>query len=132
MEIRFSTSKKIEVIDITEKVEEVVRKSNVGDGVCIIHAPHATAAVILNENESGLKKDIENFIRETFFNREYEHNKIDDNGASHMASIFLGPTKVIPIKDGELLRGTWQNILFVELDGPRSLRRVIVWISKKK
>ena len=132
MEIRFSTSKRIEVIDITEKVEEIVENSGVNDGICVIHAPHATAAIILNENESGLKKDIENFIADTFFNREYFHNRIDDNGASHMASIVLGSTKVIPIKDGKLLRGTWQNILFVELDGPRSLRKVIVWISKKK
>ncbi len=132
MEITFETKDKIQIIDITDEVEEIVRNSKVKEGICVIHAPHATAAIILNENENGLKEDIKDFIYDTFFKRNYKHNLIDDNGASHLASVFLGQTRVIPIKDGKLLRGTWQNILFVELDGPRKTRRVIVWISKKK
>ncbi len=132
MEIQFSTRRKIEVIDITNEVEKIVDDSNVKEGICIVHAPHATAAIILNEAESGLMKDIENYIEETFYHRNYLHNQIDDNGAAHLAASILGSTKVIPIKDGKLLRGTWQNVLFVELDGPRSLRRVVVWIQKKK
>ncbi len=132
MEFTFSTKKKIEVINITSEVEELVENSKVDEGICVIHAPHATAAIILNEAEEGLMKDIENYIEETFYGRKYLHNRIDDNGAAHLAASFLGSTKVIPIKDGKLLRGTWQNILFVELDGPRSLRRVVVWIQKKK
>ena len=132
MELTFKTHDKIELIDITERVEEIVEKSNVSDGICVIHAPHATAAIILNENEPGLLSDIKSYIFDEFFSRDYAHNQIDNNGAAHLASVVIGSTKVIPIKDGRLLRGTWQDILFVELDGPRSLRRVVVWIQKKK
>jgi len=132
MEFTFETHERIELIDITHKVEEIVKNSGVDEGICVIHAPHATAAIILNENENGLLSDIRNYIFDEFFSRKYEHNRIDNNGAAHLASVVLGSTKVIPINNGKLLRGTWQNILFVELDGPRSLRKVIVWIQKKK
>ncbi len=131
MEIKFSTTERIQVLDITEKVEEIIESSEVSDGLCVVHAPHATAAIVLNEAEDGLIKDIEKYIRDEFFSRNYLHNRIDNNGAAHLASVVLGSTKVIPIKNGKLLRGTWQNILFVELDGPRPTRRVIVWIQKK-
>ena len=130
--IEFKTDKKIEVIDITDRVEEIVKNEKVGEGICVIHAPHATAAVILNENEDGLKEDIISTIRDLFFNRKYKHNLIDNNGASHISSTFLGQTKILPIHENKLIRGTWQNILFLELDGPRNLRRVVVWIQKKK
>ena len=130
--IEFETHEKIEVIDITEKVESIVKKEGVEEGICIIHAPHATAAIILNENESGLKEDIISIMKDLFFKRKYKHNLIDNNGASHISSIFLGQTKVLPIHEGRLVRGTWQSILFLELDGPRSLRRVVVWTQKKK
>ena len=130
--IEFSTNKKVEVIDITQKVEEIVKKEKVDEGICVIHAPHATAAIVLNENEEGLKEDIVSTIKDLFFNRNYKHNLIDNNGASHISSIFLGQTKVLPIHENKLVRGTWQNILFLELDGPRNIRRVVVWIQKKK
>jgi len=130
MELKYSTSKRIEIIDITRDVEKVVAKAGVKEGLCVITVPHATAALILQEAEAGLLKDIEDKIKELFYEGEekYRHNRIDDNAAAHIASAFLGTTKVLPIVDGRILRGVWQNILLVELDGPRAERRVIVKI----
>ncbi len=126
-EITFSTSRKYEIIDITYEVERIVRESGIRNGICVVHAPHATAAIIANEAESGLLSDILAKIREEFpEDGRWKHNIIDDNAAAHLASAFLGQTRVFPVKDGELVRGTWQNILVVELDGPRSYRRVVV------
>jgi secondary thiamine-phosphate synthase enzyme len=93
--------------------------------MCIIHASHATAAVMLNENEPGLIHDIEKKTKELFAGN-YQHDRIDDNAAAHIASAFLGANKTLPIRDGKLQRGTWQNILFLELDGPRPGRRVLI------
>ena len=126
-ELKYASRRQVEVIDITNDVERVVGESGIKDGFIIVFAPHATAAIILNEDESGLLKDIEDKILELFpRNGNYRHNLIDDNANSHLASAFLGQGKVIPLINGSLIRGTWQNILLVELDGPRSTRRVVV------
>lgn len=126
-DIKIETSKRIQLVDITNEVERYVDKSAVANGLCIIHAPHATAAIILNESEPGLIKDIEKKIEEIFRGR-YEHDNIDDNAAAHIASAFMKSSIMIPIRDGHMIRGTWQNILFVELDGPRPSRKVVVEI----
>ena len=128
-DITLSSRKRLELIDITHQVEEIVRESGVKNGICLVYAPHATAAIIANEHESGLIEDILDKIDEDFpRDGRWRHNRIDDNAAAHIASAFLGTTKVLPIVDGRLLRGVWQNILLVELDGPRADRRVIVKI----
>lgn len=125
--LEFSTSERFQLVDITREVEKVVSESSVKNGICVIHAPHATAAIVLNENESGLVRDILNKLREIFPpDAEYLHNRIDDNAHAHIASAIIGSSRVLPIIDSKLVRGTWQNIFFVELDGPRSRRRVVV------
>jgi len=126
-ELDYSTRSRVEVIDITSDVEGVVRESGVRNGIVLVFAPHATAAVVLNEAEEGLMRDIVNKILE-LFPREgnYAHNLIDDNANSHLASAFLGQGKVIPLVNGSMVRGTWQNILLIELDGPRARRRIVV------
>jgi secondary thiamine-phosphate synthase enzyme len=123
-----STSKRTEVIDITEEISKIVKKSGIKSGICQIFLPHATAAIILEENEKGLIRDIESYIK-THFPKDsnYEHNKVDDNADSHLASGFIGQSRSYPIKNGEILRGTWQRALFLELDGPRR-RKVFITI----
>jgi len=126
-ELVFSTRSRFEVVDITERVEALVAESGVSNGICVVHAPHATAAIVLNEHEAGLLADIIRLIRELFKpGGDWRHNMIDDNAHAHLASAVIGSTRVVPVKDGRLLRGTWQNILFIEMDGPRSYRRVVV------
>ncbi|AEM39267.1 protein of unknown function UPF0047 [Pyrolobus fumarii 1A] len=125
-EIRVSTSSRFEIIDITDRVEEVVHKSGICNGMVLVFAPHATAAIIANENEPGLVEDLLTLIREIFQpERAWRHNRIDDNAHAHLASAFIGASRVFPVKDCRVVRGTWQNIMLVEMDGPRT-RRVIV------
>jgi len=106
-EFIMSTSRRIQVIDITDRVNKVVDKSGLKDGICQILVPHATAGIILEENESGLVRDIEKKIEEMFpKGAGYEHDKIDDNANSHLASGFIGQSRILPIKDGRIVRGT--------------------------
>lgn len=122
-----STSRRFQLIDITKDVEDIVKRSNVKDGICIVFAPHATGAIIANENEVGLVDDITMFIKElTQVNREWRHNRIDDNAHAHIGSAIISSERVFPVINGKLLRGTWQNIFFVEMDGPRMQRTIIV------
>jgi secondary thiamine-phosphate synthase enzyme len=123
--LTFVTSKRRELIDITRDVARFVAHSQVRNGICLISAPHATAAIIANENERGLIQDMLRKIEDLFpQSAQYAHNAIDDNADSHVAAAFLGHSKTFPISNGEIVRGTWQNIFFVELDGPRSHRQV--------
>lgn len=131
-EFMVSSESRTQLIDVTGKIEDIVKGSKVKEGVCIVFVPHATAAVVLNENESGLVKDIEDYIKKNFpAGAGYAHDKIDDNADAHVASAFIGQSRTLPIKDGALIRGTWQNVFLVELDGPRNRRRVVVTVIGK-
>lgn len=119
-EFETETKKRTEVVDITGDIEESVRKSRVKNGICLIFVPHATAAIVLEENESGLIMDMEKMVKEKFpRNAGYEHDRIDDNADSHLGSGFIGQSRVYPVKNGKIFKGTWQNALLLELDGPR-------------
>lgn len=120
-EVEFETSKKLEVLDLTNELKGLELE---GDGLLLIFTPHATAALILNEAENGLMKDFEKWVGENF-KGDWEHDKIDNNASSHLASGLLSPSVLLPVKKGRVIRGTWQNLLFFELDGPRSTRRIL-------
>lgn len=123
-----TTTKRREVIDITERVERVVEKSKVKNGICLLFVPHATAAILLEEDEPRLIEDIEDSIERLFpVKAGYKHDEIDDNADAHLASGFIGQSRVYPVKDGEIVRGTWQQSLLLELDGPRR-REVFVTV----
>ncbi|MEM3380522.1 MAG: secondary thiamine-phosphate synthase enzyme YjbQ [Fervidicoccaceae archaeon] len=127
--IKLKTSRRIQIIDISKEVEELVAKSKIRKGICLVTAPHATAAIVLNENEPGLLEDLVNFVEKIFpRDAEYRHNLIDSNASSHIASSFIGSSRAIPVENGKLRKGTWQNILFLELDGPRSEREIVVTV----
>jgi secondary thiamine-phosphate synthase enzyme len=124
-----STSEKYQLIDLTQSVEKIVSESGFESGLCLVHASHATAAIICNENENGLLRDILRKVKETFPpGAGYLHDRIDDNASSHVASALIGASRTFPVEDGQLVRGTWQNIFLLELDGPRTRRVVNVHI----
>ncbi|MCS7128117.1 MAG: secondary thiamine-phosphate synthase enzyme YjbQ [Sulfolobales archaeon] len=126
-EVSITTSRRIQLIDITHHVEEAVRRSGIANGVCIVFAPHATAAVLVNEHEEGLIHDIASKIEEIVEpERSWRHNIIDDNAHAHIGSAIIGSERVFPIHEGRIVRGTWQNIFLVELDGPRRERNVVI------
>lgn len=121
-----TTSKRLELIDITRQVASVVVAANVKEGLCTVFARHATAALIINENaDPGFRQDVLSLLDKLIPEGVLEHDKVDDNGAAHLKATLLGPSQVIPVKNGRLLLGTWQGIALVELDGPRT-REIIV------
>jgi secondary thiamine-phosphate synthase enzyme len=129
-EIRISTAKKNEIIDITDKVTEIVAKSGVKDGICLVYAPHATAAILLMEADGAVEKDVLNSLSHMVpNNRDYAHQHGEQgHGASHVKSALFSPSEAIPVRNSRLQLGTWQNIAFFELDGPRSDRRVLIQV----
>jgi secondary thiamine-phosphate synthase enzyme len=120
MEFEVKTNKSIEVIDITGQVEERIKDGK----ACIVFTPHATAAIILNEFEPNIKSDYEEFFSKVA-KGNWKHNAIDNNAEAHLLSALISPSIVIPVEKGKLVLGTWQSIMLVELDGPRT-RKIIV------
>lgn len=130
--LEVSTTKHRELVNITSQVEEVVSKSNVIEGICLVFVPHATAALLLNEDEPGFKADVEKLLEIWMPEGDWQHDRVDDNATSHLAAAMIGQDRSIPIVDGDLQLGTWQEIFLVELDGPRTSRKVIVSIIESK
>ncbi len=125
-ELTFSTRKKREIVDITDEVLTAARESKVKNGLLVAQLPHATASLVLNEGEGGLKQDLLSKLEDLVpMQGGYQHDSIDDNAHAHLKSAFLGSARVLPIVDGRLVRGTWQNFLMIEEDGPRTRRLVI-------
>lgn len=128
-EFAISTSKKQELIDITNKVNSIISKSKIEKGICNVFAVHATAAIIINENyDPNICLDLLDALNKIIPSRIWRHDKIDGNADSHIKSAILGPSETIPIKGGKLDLGQWQSLMFAELDGPRSDRKIAVTI----
>lgn len=129
MAIEVSTTERIDIVDITTKVTEAIL-SDVSNGVCLIFVPHTTAGVVLNENERRLLNDITRAVESLVpADENYEHDAIDDNAVAHLQATVLGESVTIPVVEGELDLGSWQSVLFVECDGPRT-RRVSVTVME--
>ena len=131
-EFSFSTSKKQELIDINDKVKDIVSKSKIKEGVCNVFCKHATAAIIINENyDPNVCLDIIDALDKLIPAGRWRHDAVDGNGNAHIKAAILGPHETIPINNGELQLGQWQSPMFVELDGPRSNRTVVVQVIGK-
>ncbi len=123
------TSSHNEFIDITYKINEVVRQSKVEEGIAVIYVPHTTAGIFINENaDPDVIYDIKNHLEKLVpWINNYKH--MEGNAAAHIKSILTGNSVSIIIEKGELLLGTWQGIFFAEFDGPRN-RTVYVKINR--
>jgi len=130
--IIIKTKEKQEIVDITEKIKEKVKKSKIKEGICLVYVPHATCSIIINENwDPNVGKDLLNLLNNLIPSGKWLHDKIDNNGAAHLKAAILGPSEAIIIKNNELVLGQWQNIMLCDFDGPRE-RRVFVKIIKFK
>lgn len=115
------TTKREQVVDITDKVKEEVKE----DGAILVYVPHATAAISINENyDPNIGDDLLESLRTLIPKGKWKHDRIDGNGDSHIKSAIIGPSEVIPIKNKKLQLGKWQAIILLEFDGPRE-RKVI-------
>lgn len=127
--INISSSDSLEIIDITEDVNNVIMESGVVDGLVNLFSKHSTSAIVVNENEDGLLDDFAmSLVGLVNDEVSYAHDIIDNNAKSHVRAFLLGGSQSIPIRDNRLDLGTWQSIFFIELDGPRSNRSVSVTI----
>ncbi len=125
--LTFHTKKHREYVHITPQVEAIVRKSGVREGMVLVNAMHITAAVYVNDDESGLIEDIDEWLEKLApFRREYKHHRTgEDNGDSHLKALLMHYQVLLPVTGNKLDLGTWQRIFYAEFDGQRD-KRVLV------
>ena len=129
----FNTKNRREFINITSQVEEVVRKSRVKEGLCLVNAMHITASVFINDDESGLHQDFGEWLEKfaPYGKEKYKHNLSgEDNGDAHLKRTIMGREVVVAITKGKLDFGPWEQIFYGEFDGQRRKRVLIKVIGE--
>jgi secondary thiamine-phosphate synthase enzyme len=127
-DLTYRSRQQYETIDLTADVARVVTETGIENGLCSVFIPHATAAIVINENDDpNLCTDLLDALAKLVPEGVWRHDRVDHNGAAHIKAAILGPSETIPVRGGRLQLGTWQAIMLVDLDGPRQ-RRVIVTV----
>ena len=127
----FETEKRVQFINITDKVEELVARSGIREGLCLVNAMHITASVYVNDAESGLLEDYRDWLEDLAPHEpisRYRHNRTgEDNGDAHLKRTIMGREVVMAVTGGRLDTGPWEQIYYGEFDGRRR-KRVLVKI----
>jgi secondary thiamine-phosphate synthase enzyme len=122
----FETRRSREFVNITDSVRAIVAKSGVKDGLCLVSAMHITAAVYVNDNESGLIQDIEAWADRLAPPADYRHHRTgESNGDAHLKNLLIGHQVILPVTKGDLDLGPWEQVFYAEFDGQRRKRVVV-------
>ncbi|MDO8734637.1 MAG: secondary thiamine-phosphate synthase enzyme YjbQ [Elusimicrobiota bacterium] len=125
--LKISTNKQTEFIDITSQVQKKISQSEISDGVCVVFVPHTTAGITINENaDPNVVKDILMMFDKKIPMSDSDYRHSEGNSAAHIKASILGSSVSVIIENGKLQLGTWQGIYFCEFDGPR-IREI--WIK---
>ena len=120
------TDAHLTTVDVTDRVAAAVPDD--ADGVCTAFGRHTTAALVVQEDESRLRDDVADLLGDLVPDEGHAHDRLDGNADSHLRAALLGPDVSVPVADGDLELGTWQSVLLVECDGPRT-REVAVAVA---
>ena len=117
--INIESSQKIEFIEISRRIQEIISKGIITEGICFIFVPHTTAGITINEDaDAAVAVDITDAMNRLFDSMQFQH--VEGNSPGHVKSTVVGCSTSIPISNRKLMLGTWQGIFFCEFDGPRN------------
>lgn len=124
-----STTRHNELVDVTEKVAQIVKEANVLTGIVNVYVQGATAGIMIQENwDESVQNDVITLFNNLAPAGVWQHDKQDNNGDSHLKAGIVGPSETIPVIDGKMGLSTWQNIFLCDFDGPRKERSIVVTI----
>lgn len=123
----FETAKRHELVNITDRLQDIVVKSKIEDGFCLVSAMHITAAIWVNDEESGLKKDLAEWLEKLApAGLDYRHHQTgEDNADAHLKRTLLHHQAILPVTKGALDLGPWEQVFYAEFDGQRKKRVVV-------
>ena len=117
--LKIKTDRLKQVVDLTDRVNALIGKRRMTEGLCCLFVTHTTACLTTGEVGEGTEKDLLDVVQEIIPKIDFRHGHDPSHAWSHMASSILGPSLSVPVSSGKLVLGTWQSVLLVELDGPR-------------
>ena len=128
----FNTPRRREYINITDEVERAVKESGIQEGMVLVSAMHITAGVYVNDDEEGIIQDLDEMLEKLApFGKPYRHHQTgEDNGDAHLKSILVHHQVILPVTNGKLDLGPWQQIFYAEFDGQRRKRVIIKVIGE--
>lgn len=127
----FETPKEIQFVRITDQVADLVARSGIQEGFCLVSAMHITAAVYVNDWEEGLIEDIQEWLDHLAPKKNYRHHRTgEDNGEAHLKNLIMHHQVILPITSGGLDLGPWQQVFYAEFDGRRKKRVVVKAIGE--
>ena len=129
--LSFNTRARRELVNITDRLAEIVAASKVAEGFCLVSAMHITAAIWVNDEESGLKQDVMEWLERLAPAGDYRHHQTgEDNADAHLKRTLMGHQVVLPITKGTLDLGPWEQVFYAEFDGRRRKRVVVKVIGE--
>jgi len=137
-EFKVVSKREREIINITDRVRELIKESGIKEGLALVFSKHTTTGIFINENERGLERDVINYFNEAvrddgdYFHHHYfyKDGRMAVNAWAHLRSILVGLNVVIPLRDGELLLGSRENVYLAEFDGPKERTLVITVLGE--
>lgn len=123
--IQVKTTQRIEMVDVTQKINDIISKNSISEGICCLFVPHTTAAITINENsDPSVSSDIIHKLNDIIPVRD-DYSHLEGNSDAHIKSSLVSPSLSLIIEDKSLVMGTWQGIYFCEFDGPRTRKLYI-------
>jgi secondary thiamine-phosphate synthase enzyme len=127
----FNTARRRELVNITDRVAEVVAAAKIAEGFCLVSAMHITAGIWVNDEESGLKQDLTDWLERLAPVADYRHHRTgEDNGDAHLKRTLVGHQVILPVTAGKLDLGPWEQVFYAEFDGRRKKRVVVKVIGE--
>jgi secondary thiamine-phosphate synthase enzyme len=127
----FNTARRRELVNITDRVAEVVAAAKIAEGFCLVSAMHITAGIWVNDEESGLKQDLMDWLERLAPVADYRHHRTgEDNGDAHLKRTLVGHQVILPVTAGKLDLGPWEQVFYAEFDGRRKKRVVVKVIGE--
>jgi len=125
--LTFNTRKRHELVNVTERIAEIVQRSGITEGMCLVSAMHITAAIWVNDEEEGLKADLAEWLEQLAPARpDYRHHRTgEDNADAHLKRTLVHHQVILPVTEGRLDLGPWEQVFYAEFDGQRRKRVVV-------
>ena len=133
MSVEIRTAARTAVVNVTAETRKALARARITRGLAVLTVPHTTCGLCVNEDEPGLRRDLElvtSSLIDLVKPREgFNHDRVDDNARAHLTAILLGHSLTLPVVDSALSLGTWQSLFLVEIDGPRQRRLDMVFLG---
>jgi secondary thiamine-phosphate synthase enzyme len=133
MRFKIKTKGFCDIVDITERIKEEVKRSNIKDGFCLVFSFGSTTGITIIENEPNLLKDFKELMEKLIpANKNYYHDSVwgEKNGFSHLRSSLIKPFLILPVENKELVLGTWQQVVFIDFDNREREREILIKVFK--